>query len=131
MATEIEKELLENGVKDTITADIEQEYNSSFNEMSADSSKANIARCLRLLYTSFKTASGNDKILRKMYKDLKQKYLEQKKVNKNLTDNQKEESKNMEIIKYNEIFIQGKKVKFTSDKRYGQELSIIAQKKNE
>ena len=80
MATEsIDKELLENGVKDTITADIEQEYNSSFNEMSADPSKANIARCLRLLYTSFKTASGNDKILRKMYKDLKNKYLEQKK----------------------------------------------------
>ena len=76
MATDsIDKELLENGVKDTITADIEQEYNSSFNEMSADSSKANIARCLRLLYTSFKTASGNDKILRKMYKDLKKKYL--------------------------------------------------------
>ena len=85
MATDsIDKELLENGVKDTITADIEQEYNSSFNEMSADSSKANIARCLRLIYTSFKTASGNDKILRKMYKDLKKKYLEQKKVNKNL-----------------------------------------------
>lgn len=83
MATEsIDKELLENGVKDTITADIEQEYNSSFNEMSADPSKANIARCLRLLYTSFKTASGNDKILRKMYKDLKNKYLEQKKINK-------------------------------------------------
>ena len=106
MATDsIDKELLENGVKDTITADIEQEYNSSFNEMSADSSKANIARCLRLLYTSFKTASGNDKILRKMYKDLKKKYLEQKKVNKNLTDTQKEETKNMEIIqqKYNEL----------------------------
>ena len=34
-----------------------------------------------------------------------------------------------EIIKYNEIFIQGKKVKFTSDKIYGQELSIIAKKK--
>ena len=106
MATEsIDKELLENGVKDTITADIEQEYNSSFNEMSADPSKANIARCLRLLYTSFKTASGNDKILRKMYKDLKNKYLEQKKINKNLTDTQKEESKNMEMIqqKYNEL----------------------------
>ena len=106
MATDnIDKELLENGVKDTITADIEQEYNSSFNEMSADSSKANIARCLRLLYTSFKTASGNDKILRKMYKDLKKKFLEQKKVNKNLTDTQKEEAKNMEIIqqKYNEL----------------------------
>ena len=105
MATDIDKELLENGVKDAGTADIEQEYNSSFNEMSADSSKANIARCLRLLYTSFKTASGNDKILRKMYKDLKQKYLEQKKVNKNLTDTQKEEMKNMEIIqqKYNDL----------------------------
>ena len=106
MATDnIDKELLENGVKDTVTADIEQEYNSSFNEMSADASKANIARCLRLLYTSFKTASGNDKILRKMYKDLKKKYLEQKKVNKNLTDTQKEEMKNMEIIqqKYNEL----------------------------
>ena len=106
MATEsIDKELLENGVKDTVTADLEQEYNSSFNEMSADASKANIARCLRLLYTSFKTASGNDKILRKMYKDLKKKYLEQKKVNKNLTDTQKEESKNMELIqqKYNEL----------------------------
>ena len=106
MATEsIDKELLENGVKDTITADIEQEYNSSFNEMSADPSKSNIARCLRLLYTSFKTASGNDKILRKMYKDLKNKYLEQKKINKNLTDTKKEENKNMEIIqqKYNEL----------------------------
>ena len=101
MATEsIDKELLENGVKDTISADIEQEYNSSFNEMSADPSKANIARCLRLLYTSFKTASGNDKILRKMYKDLKNKYLEQKKINKNLTDTQKEENKNMENQKY-------------------------------
>ena len=106
MATDnIDKEFLENGVKDTITADIEQEYNSSFNEMSADSSKANIARCLRLLYTSFKTASGNDKILRKMYKDLKKKFVEQKKVNKNLTDTQKEEAKNMELIqqKYNEL----------------------------
>ena len=40
-----------------------------------------------------------------MYKDLKKKYLEQKKVNKNLTDTQKEETKNMEIIqqKYNEL----------------------------
>ena len=95
MATEsIDKELLENGVKDTIAADFEQEYNSSINEMSADPSKGNIARCLRLLYTSFKTASGNDKILRKMYKDLKNKYLEQKKINKNLTDTQKEENKN-------------------------------------
>ena len=100
MATEsIDKELLENGVKDTISADIEQEYNSSINEMSADPSKTNIARCLRLLYTSFKTASGNDKILRKMYKDLKNKYLEQKKINKNLTDTQKEESKNMEMTR--------------------------------
>ena len=37
-----------------------------------------------------------------MYKDLKKKYLEQKKVNKNLTDTQ---TKNMEIIqqKYNEL----------------------------
>ena len=106
MATDnIDKELLENGVKDTGTADIEQEYNSSYNEMSADASKANIARCLRLLYTSFKTASGNDKILRKMYKDLKKQYLEQKKVNKNLTDTQKEEMKNYEIIqqKYNDL----------------------------
>ncbi len=106
MATDnIDKELLENGVKDAVTADIEQEYNSSYNEMSADSSKANIARCLRLLYTSFKTASNNDKTLRKMYKDLKKKYLEQKKVNKNLTDTQKEEMKNMEIIqqKYNDL----------------------------
>ena len=101
----IEKDLLENGIKDTITADIEREYNSSFNEISADSSKANIARCLRLLYTSFKTASGNDKLLRKMYKDLKKKYVDQIKVNKNLTDTQKEEAKNMEIIqqKYNEL----------------------------
>ena len=106
MATDnIDKELLENGVKDAVTADIEQEYNSSYNEMSADSSKANIARCLRLLYTSFKTASNNDKTLRKMYKDLKKKYLEQKKVNKNLTDTQKEEMKNMEIIqqKYSDL----------------------------
>jgi chromosome segregation ATPase len=101
----IEKDLLENGIKDTITADIEREYNASFNEISADSSKANIARCLRLLYTSFKTASGNDKLLRKMYKDLKKKYVDQIKVNKNLTDTQKEEAKNMEIIqqKYNEL----------------------------
>ena len=40
-----------------------------------------------------------------MYKDLKKKYLEQKKVNKNLTDTQKKETKNMEIIqqKYNEL----------------------------
>ena len=101
----IEKDLLENGIKDTITADIEQEYNSSFNEISADPSKANIARCLRLLYTSFKTASGNDKLLRKMYKDLKKKYVDQIKVNKNLTDTQKEEAKNMEVIqqKYSEL----------------------------
>ena len=106
MATDnIDKELLENGVKDAGTPDIEQEYNSSYNEMSADSSKANIARCLRLLYTSFKTASNNDKTLRKMYKDLKKKYLEQKKINKNLTDTQKEEMKNMEVIqqKYNDL----------------------------
>ena len=135
MATEsIEKELLENGVKDTITADIEQEYNSSFNEMSADSSKANIARCLRLLYTSFKTASGNDKILRKMYKDLKQKYLEQKKVNKNLTDNQKEESKNMEIMqqKYNELMKAQLQVKEElRQKELAQNEFMINEKKDE
>ena len=40
-----------------------------------------------------------------MYKDLKNKYLEQKKINKNLADIQKEETKNMEIMqqKYNEL----------------------------
>ena len=135
MATEnIDKELLENGVKDTITADLEQEYNSSFNEMSADPSKANIARCLRLLYTSFKTASGNDKILRKMYKDLKNKYLEQKKINKNLADIQKEETKNMEIMqqKYNELIkAQMQAKEELKQKEMAQNEFIINEKKDE
>ena len=56
MATEnIDQDLLDNGIKEPANADIEQEYNSSINEMGSDPSKANIARVLRLLYTSFRT----------------------------------------------------------------------------
>ena len=67
MATEnIDKELLENGIKDTITADLEQEYNSSYNEMSADPSKSSIARCLRLLYTSFRQRQNSKKNVQRL-----------------------------------------------------------------
>ena len=106
MATEnIDQDLLDNGIKEPANADIEQEYNSSINEMGSDPSKANIARVLRLLYTSFRTVSGNDKILRKMYKDTKRKLIEQMKINKTISDNQKEEMRNYETMsqKYNEL----------------------------
>ena len=106
MATEnIDQDLIDNGIKEPANADIEQEYNSSINEMGSDPSKANIARVLRLLYTSFRTVSGNDKILRKMYKDTKKKLIEQMKVNKTISDNQKEEMRNFETMsqKYNEL----------------------------
>ena len=106
MATEnIDQDLQDNGIKEPATADIEQEYNSSINEMGSDPSKANIARVLRLLYTSFRTVSGNDKILRKMYKDTKRKLIEQMKINKTISDNQKEEMRNYETMsqKYNEL----------------------------
>ena len=106
MATEnIDQDLPDNGIKEPANADIEQEYNSSINEMGSDPSKANIARVLRLLYTSFRTVSGNDKILRKMYKDTKRKLIEQMKINKTISDNQKEEMRNYETMsqKYNEL----------------------------
>ena len=106
MATEnIDQDLLDNGIKEPANADIEQEYNSSINEMGTDPSKANIARVLRLLYTSYRTVSGNDRILRKMYKETKNKLIEQMKVNKTISDNQKEEMRNFETMsqKYNEL----------------------------
>ena len=106
MATEnIDQDLLDNGIKEPANADIEQEYNSSINEMGTDPSKANIARVLRLLYTSYRTVSGNDRILRKMYKETKNKLIEQMKVNKTISDNQKEEMRNYETMsqKYNEL----------------------------
>ena len=106
MATEnIDQDLLDNGIKEPANADIEQEYNSSINEMGTDPSKANIARVLRLLYSSYRTVSGNDKILRKMYKETKNKLIEQMKVNKTISDNQKEEMRNYETMsqKYNEL----------------------------
>ena len=66
--------------------------------MVSDPSKTNIARVLRLLYTSFRTISGNDKILRKMNKDTKKHLIEQMKTNKTISDNQKEKIRNFETM---------------------------------
>ena len=92
----IDQELLDNGIKDPLTADIEQEYNSSINELNADPSKENNAKVLQLLYQSFKNASNNDKILRKKYKDIKKKYKDLMKKNKKISDTQKKEKRNKE-----------------------------------
>ena len=109
----IDQELLDNGIKDPLTADIEQEYTSSINELNSDPSKENNAKVLQLLYQSFKNASNNDKILRKMYKDLKKKYTDLMKENKSISDTQKEEMRNYELMtqKYNELLKANNQVK--------------------
>ena len=106
MATEgLDEEMIKNGIQESSTTEIEQEYNSLINELGNDPNKANNARVLRLLYTSFRTASGNDKILRKMYKDLQKKYTDLIKINENLKITQENELKNYEAKsqKYNEL----------------------------
>ena len=106
MATEgLDEEMIKNGIQESSTTEIEQEYNSLINELGNDPNKANNARVLRLLYTSFRTASGNDKILRKMYKDLQKKYTDLMKINENLKITQENELKNYEAKsqKYNEL----------------------------
>ena len=58
--------------------------------MGSDPSKAKIEYFV--YYTHHLEQSGNDKILRKTYKDTKKKLIEKMKVNKTISDNQKEEN---------------------------------------
>ena len=106
MATEgIDKELAENGIKETLNVETDQAYDALMNEIGADPTKEKFAESIKTLFLGYRTAAGNEKIYNKLYKDLSKKLAEEMKINKILNDNQKEERRELETMtqKYNEL----------------------------
>ena len=109
MATEaVDKELVDNGIKETGSAEIDQAYDALMNEIGADQLKEKFSENIKTLFLGYRTALGNEKIYNKLYKDLKKRYAEEMKINKTLNDNQKEERRELENLnqKYNELLKQ-------------------------
>ena len=109
MATEgVDKELVDNGIKETGSAEIDQAYDALMNEIGADQLKEKFSENIKTLFLGYRTALGNEKIYNKLYKDLRKKYAEEMKINKTLNDNQKEERRELENLnqKYNELLKQ-------------------------
>ena len=106
MATEgIDKELAENGIKETLNVETDQAYDALMNEIGADPTKEKFAESIKTLFLGYRTAAGNEKIYNKLYKELSKKLAEEMKINKILNDNQKEERRELETMtqKYNEL----------------------------
>lgn len=105
MATEaIDKELSDNGIKETQNVEIEQTYDTLMNEIGTDPMKEKFSEVIKALYFGFRTASGNEKILTKMFKDTRKKLADEIKINKTLNESQKEERRELDQMtqKYND-----------------------------
>lgn len=95
---DIYKELAENGIKENAYGELEQNYHALLQEIGADSATEKFRDELDKLYRTFQVAMANEKILIRMLKEMKKKYLDDAQMLNKVREQQREEHKELESV---------------------------------